>query len=63
MFWVFAYGPLIADGSEKPHGCVQRCFVDQATKLLSLISSEEHFNEALAEIIGKHFGDPEWEPE
>lgn len=36
---------------------------DQARKLLSLISSEEHFNEALAEIIGKHFGDPEWEPE
>lgn len=37
--------------------------VDQAKKLLGLISSEDYFNAALSEIIGEHFGDPEWEPD
>jgi hypothetical protein len=36
--------------------------VDQARKLLALISSEENFTKALKAIVRAHFDDPDWEP-
>ncbi len=36
--------------------------VAHARNLLGLISSQEHFEEALTEIIREHFGDPKWRP-
>lgn len=37
--------------------------VEQARNLLGLVSSQEHFEEALTAIVREHFRDPEWRPE
>jgi hypothetical protein len=36
--------------------------LDQARKLLALISSKDNFTKALKAIVRAHFGDPQWEP-
>jgi hypothetical protein len=36
--------------------------VDEARKLLALISSKDNFTMALKAIVRTHFGDPKWEP-
>jgi hypothetical protein len=60
-------GPISADGdcqdvlrgSLALYGTDQ---VDQARKLLALISSADSFTKALRAIVRKHFNDPTWEP-
>jgi hypothetical protein len=49
----------IVRGSLALYGADQ---VDQARKLLALISSEEHFTRALKAIVRTHFSDSKWEP-
>jgi hypothetical protein len=59
-------GPISADGrcqdivrgSLALYGMDQ---VDQARKLLALISSQDNFTRALKAIVRAHFGDPNWE--
>jgi hypothetical protein len=46
-------------GSLAPYGADQ---VDQARKLLALISSKDNFTKALRGIVRTHFGDPNGEP-
>jgi hypothetical protein len=36
--------------------------MDQARKLLALISSKDNFAKALKAVVCEHFGDANWEP-
>jgi hypothetical protein len=49
----------VVSGSLALYGADQ---VDQARKLLALISSQDNFLNALKAIIREHFNDPDWEP-